>query len=537
MQRSQNNGKSRLAKDAARLLSRLLRDSRGNTLAIVAAALIPITAMIGGGVDMSRAYLAKGRMQQACDSAALAGRRVMVNDTMSSTVRDEARRFFNFNFVQGTYSVAPFTANVSRPTSGTVRVSASSTIPTSVMQVFGFTTIPLAVTCDASQNYINTDVMLVLDTTGSMADNVAGTSKIVSLRSAVMSLYDELAPIQTDLESHGMRLRYGAVPYSQNANVGRLIRAVNPAYIRTNASYYQGTCSYPGLGQIPQEACHDDAVFLQLCRGYGYSTSQCQGLIANRYYDQSRKQFWDMDVSNFVTTSTWNGCIEERSTTNSITPTSGYDIPSAATDLNIELLPNSNSTRWQPAHLPFHNALPSSADACPKESRRLGAMSRSTMQSFVNGLNPVGSTYHDIGMNWGTRLISRAGVFAGDNPQSYAGFPVNRHIIFMTDGIIEPSFSAYSAYGRETEFRRITQSGNNQSDYYGRHEKRFAIMCNEARRQGINIWVVSFATSLTPALTNCASNPGQAVVASNQAELIQRFTQIGQQIGSLRITQ
>jgi len=49
-------------------LSRLARDSRGNTLAIVGAALIPLTAMIGSGVDMSRAYMAKTRLQSACDA-------------------------------------------------------------------------------------------------------------------------------------------------------------------------------------------------------------------------------------------------------------------------------------------------------------------------------------------------------------------------------------------------------------------------------------------------------------------------------------
>ena len=39
------------------------------------------------------------------------------------------------------------------------------------MRMFGFTTLPLNVTCDASLNFVNTDVMLVLDVTGSMADN------------------------------------------------------------------------------------------------------------------------------------------------------------------------------------------------------------------------------------------------------------------------------------------------------------------------------------------------------------------------------
>ena len=46
-----------------------------------------------------------------------------------------------------------------------------------------------------------------------------------------MALYDELRPIQTQLEANGLRLRYGVVPYSTTVNVGALIRSVNPAEI------------------------------------------------------------------------------------------------------------------------------------------------------------------------------------------------------------------------------------------------------------------------------------------------------------------
>src|SRR3954471_5866842 len=103
----QDSAKSReKAAEARRLggfLVRLARDSRGNTLAIVGAALVPLAGMIGSGVDMSRAYMAKTRLQSACDAGALAGRRVMQNDTLDSTVINEANRFFNFNFTQRLY--------------------------------------------------------------------------------------------------------------------------------------------------------------------------------------------------------------------------------------------------------------------------------------------------------------------------------------------------------------------------------------------------------------------------------------------------
>src|SRR3954466_1667747 len=235
-------------------MRRLARDARGNTLAIVGAALVPLAGMIGSGVDMSRAYMAKTRLQSACDAGALAGRRVMQNDTLTTSVTSEATRFFNFNFPQQLYSTATFTPAVTRPSSGTVRVTASTTIPTSIMRIFGFTSLPLNVTCDASLNFVNTDVMLVLDTTGSMDNDVNdnytsndSARKITALRDAVMALYDQLAPTQTQLAAAGMRLRYGIVPYSSTVNVGALIRSVNSGFLSDSVTYQSRVANYNTL--------------------------------------------------------------------------------------------------------------------------------------------------------------------------------------------------------------------------------------------------------------------------------------------------
>lgn len=50
----------RWVKEAARFAARLSRDQAGNTLMIVGFALVPILAMIGGGIDMGRGYLGRG---------------------------------------------------------------------------------------------------------------------------------------------------------------------------------------------------------------------------------------------------------------------------------------------------------------------------------------------------------------------------------------------------------------------------------------------------------------------------------------------
>ncbi|HCS17481.1 MAG TPA: hypothetical protein DIW45_06590, partial [Erythrobacter sp.] len=219
-----------------RLLARLRRNDRGNVLAIVGAALVPLTIMIGSGIDLSRAYMAKAKMQSACDAASLAARRVMKDDQLTEAVRATGLEFFFFNYPQGLYGASRFNPAVSKPEAGVIRIAADAKIPTVVMQMFGFSTLPVAVSCDASLNFVNTDIVLVLDVTGSMNEAVDGTRKIEALQDAVMALYDELAPIQAQLASQGLRLRYGVVPYSSTVNVGRLLYADDPANLRASVT-------------------------------------------------------------------------------------------------------------------------------------------------------------------------------------------------------------------------------------------------------------------------------------------------------------
>lgn len=637
-------------------LTRLKRDTRGNTLAIVGAALVPLAAMIGSGLDMSRAYMAKTRLQSACDAAALAARRVMIDDEMNETVRGEAIRFLNFNFPQALYGTDAFTPVVTRPQAGSVAITANTRIPTTIMSMFGFGSLPLDVSCEASLNFVNTDVMLVLDVTGSMGNNLSGTQKMVSLRDAVMALYDELEPVQQQLESNGLRLRYGVVPYSSTVNVGRLIRGVSPDYLANSVSYQTRVANFttPEHTAQPSTASsgweiHNNTRTSSQCSSWvtassangggpaptpttvtsyrgsssssGYSASTNWGwsgaavtsgerrscrrwrtvtttTYTTRYrHNSNSSNRWTYrqatyDVSQFklgnaatiaspsnpsnnnndvipgtvptnspglnvqelpgigngigTRTLTWNGCIEERGTVSTITASSGFNIPTAAYDLDINLIPHNEATRWRPMWPAIEyrrtggststtSGTSMSSTACPAEARRLQAWTRAAMQTYVNGLNPTGNTYHDIGMIWGARMISNAGVFA-DSPDTFNGMPVNRHIIFMTDGQLEPSTTVYSSYGVEVNDQRITNSSSG-SGQYDRHLQRFRMICNATKGMNVSVWVIAFGTTLSDDMRDCASNSSQASTSGNRDQLIQRFRQIGNQIGALRLTQ
>jgi len=648
---------------AKRLAGAIRHNTAGNVLAIVAAAIIPLAALVGSGIDMSRAYMAQSRLQVACDAGALAGRRAMSGGLVDATVRTEALKFFRFNFPTGEagspappYGVASFTPQVADGDDATVRMTAATTVPTTLMSMFGYTNIPISVTCFARQDFVNTDIVLVLDTTGSMADDVNNNtpatpadSKIAGLRTAVLALYDELKPVQDQLEAAGLRLRYSVVPYSTSVNVGAAIRSVDPNYLVSSWNYQSRKALFdkpvytphPGTPTVTVEP-YPSGLSKSDCQKYGDNqpftgfnpspsgdyddgnvapntvtsttfdrytwngstsfsgsgTHACErkkNVVVTTYTFDGQYAFtsWiyqqaGYDVSNFklnssitiatntagtmpasnpdkqytvqemaqqgtgftTKASSWEGCIEERDTVPTINGTTTA-VPSGAHDLNIDLIPNSDQTRWRPIWdaIEYRRNSTSSADPtvdatsgtlqdgpCPAAVQRLQAWSRADLNTYLNSLNPNGNTYHDIGMIWGARMLSNAGIFAGDNPDSYNSMPVARFLIFMTDGLLAPTASVYSAYGIEYLDQRVTGS-KSAAGQTTNTSKRFDLACQAAKAKGVSIWVISFASSLSTSLTNCASKPSQASISSNSAALTAKFVEIGKNIGSLRLTQ
>lgn len=234
-------------KSAKSFLQELRSNTAGNTLAMAGMALFPLAAMIGGGVDVSRIYLVQTRLQQACDAGALAGRRQMGSGSWtanSNAANTAATNMFRANFDTGAYGSfemdSTFTENA-----GTVTGVATVKLDMAVMQMFGYGTKSVSVECDASMSIPNTDVMFVLDTTGSMNCPDTGTescgnngnveatnARIRGLRSAVKCFYETLAKrdsaedcgsAPTEGSANTGHLRFGFVPYSTNVNVGKLL--------------------------------------------------------------------------------------------------------------------------------------------------------------------------------------------------------------------------------------------------------------------------------------------------------------------------
>ncbi|PEQ11249.1 hypothetical protein B2G71_18365 [Novosphingobium sp. PC22D] len=612
-----------------------MRDRAGNTLMIVAAALAPMLALVGGGVDMGRTYLAESRLQQACDSGVLAARKrvgsAVASDGMLPTDANSAgMRFFNLNFRSGAYGSRDRSFSMSLESDYAVSGVATVEMPTTIMRVFGQSHIALRVACEARLNFSNTDIMMVLDTTGSMNQTNSGDSapKISILREVVKDFHKELDAAKAP----GTRIRYGFVPYSTNVNVGGLLKrewlvdsweyegrksietsntVTVPKYTWT---YTHVSGSQAAMIQTTGPACpastaqwnqsnvqtapdgtqsgRTTVTGTSISCSYGDGNYVIDGTIYDNYvYDwtktpagseQQSVYSWQyksvkVDLSSLASdggsisvpmagnpqplpdplVANYKGCIEERDTYE-ITDFSNVDL-SKALDLDIDLVPSADKkTQWRPMlhQISFVRAVKSNGtgqfhrtpiqysgnylkaedfglSACPSPARKLEEMTETEIASYVDGLKVEGSTYHDIGMIWGGRLLSPTGLFAAENADLDSA-PTRRHLIFLTDGETAPLDLSYATYGIEPLSRR-RWSPSSPLTLTQTVENRFSFACKEVRKRNITVWVIGFGTTMTSMLKNCAGD-GHWFQADDADDLNAAFSAIARAMGDLRIS-
>ena len=512
----------------SRFLSRLAADTAGNTLALAAAAVIPFMLVVGSGMDLAVAYMARGKLQNACDAGVLAGRQLMEGNTFNSTIEDEAERFFEFNFPEGTAGATEIDFNVAQDEDDTAQLigSARAVVPTSLMRIAGFGEIPISVNCDAKRDLGHNDIMLVLDVTGSMAQapSQGGGTKIGRLRTGAAGIYRALA------EDNGSVIRFGIVPYSHTVNVGRSL------------SNHHILVQQPYVRRWKEEQCE----WKKDRWGNSYQDCKDVWMIGTKTF-HIKDSSWTTSGNNIAAKikkfreSGW-GCIEERpSVGNSLSP---YQINKTIKRADIDSMApttslNEASNTFVQSALQFGRYDPAvqeqeSQDGCPAEATPLQTYAdEDDFQEAIDDATSrvTGGTYHDVGMLWGTRFISRTGLFSATNPAERDGVPVNQHIVFMTDGMLDTGDTLYSAHGVE-KYQSRTQGGGSLDE---RHLARFASACSLARSMGITVWVIALDVEDTDDVEDCATSPDH-FYTSDGSDLQQVFENIGRGIGNLRLT-
>lgn len=625
----------------------LLRNRDGNVLPLAAIGMLVSAALVGGGIDMSRAYRVKNRLQAACDASALAGRRAVESDGFDSAAETQATSYFDTNFNKSSMGTGDPVRSFSSPDNGnTVVGAASADLDLAVMQIFGFQKFTLAVDCQASMGVGNSDVIMVLDTTGSMSSGLGKGTRMSALQTAMKNFY---TTVKNASAGTSARIRYGFVPFSSTVNVGRLIYDVNPSYladtyhvqsrvpvtkyVTTTATTseikdesYTDPVKYSNTSYSRQSRCSNASpndsgwksngnpitTTETITEGSVITTvttkkqSQkatfytCQKSGSNYYiysYEGARDLYTytttSVDTSKEVldyftykertegsdplpydqyktfnpvtlpmmannggdVVSTWAGCIEERGTVSessfSYSSVNGIT-PSGSNDLDIDSAPTwSDETKWAPMwpEVAYYRTTsggsktsnPTSlygrkaSSPCPYKAQLLAEMTQGEFNAYADALYPEGNTYLDIGMGWGGRLLSPEGIFKDTvNVAPKNGGEVSRHLIFMTDGIMEPNNMIQSAWGIEWHDRRVTDDGDKNDA--SRHTSRFLALCAAIKAKGIRVWTISFTAGTNADLQTCASS-NSYYNASDAAALNSAFQEIAKQVGELRLTQ
>lgn len=148
-----------------RAFKRFLGDRRGSIAIQFAIAMVPITAIMGGAVDYTRAGRVRADLQASLDSAVLAAVKLKPTDAWEQRAAD----VFASNAPAGYASAS---ANFVRLGDGSVRGSVSTAVETELVSVLGINSIGVGVRSTASSGESYGDsCILALDTSGGLGND------------------------------------------------------------------------------------------------------------------------------------------------------------------------------------------------------------------------------------------------------------------------------------------------------------------------------------------------------------------------------
>lgn len=228
---------------------------------------LPLFGFVGAGVDFGRAASARASMQAALDATAL----TLAKDAAASTdtkIQETAVSVFNANYQNqdGLNPTVTATYSNQQGVGSSLTVKASATVKTKFMNMIGYSQIDISSSATTMWGSTRLRVALVLDNTGSMAQN----SKMSYLKTAAHNLLKQLE----EAASQPGDVYVSIIPFSKDVNVGSS---------NSNASWID----WSGWEAV-------------------------NGTCSNSYYKTKKYCEWAGKVWTPNSHSTWNGCVTDR---------------------------------------------------------------------------------------------------------------------------------------------------------------------------------------------------------------------------------
>lgn len=512
--------------------------SAEGTIAIAFGLMAPmLIAGVGLAMDVSQAYLVRQRLHGAIDASALAAAATSQEDDVIET---RVREFLMANYPSEKIGILNEDDIQVTVTQSEVRVVATATFPTTFMRIMGYQTINVASSVVVAREIKGLEVVLVLDNTGSL-----GSSNMSAVRTAatnfVTILFDRVAEPDD--------IKIGIVPYAASVRVGRY-----------------------GLGQYPDGTAGYGTPFVTLPSGVSYTTSQSSssnwyGCVVEHkdtnYSDtathvaNSKGQLWTTSGTGLCTSSTdcrghgW----APSSTTNDPYPDdtviddyagpwdiymSGRVISSGQECDDFSGYSNSRCSsctgtggNCNKTYCYCWRSTPN--ESCPFANVRPLTSSETDLNSTIASMNYGGSTYSNIGMAWGARVLSPDEPFIEGS--EWGDEEWNKAIVLMTDGEMSPSgiYSGYWSSSRSTTVNNVAEMN-----------ERLLEICEWLKDDPRNVivYTITFdhATSDISEETKdiyrqCATDSDHYFDAPSQAQLVTVFERISGALANLHLKQ
>ena len=190
------------------LLTRLWNNSRGGVAPMLAITIIPLLGAVGAAVDFTRANAARASFQSALDATAL-----MLSKTATTDpdINGTANNYVHALFTRADTSNVVVQASYSNAAGSKVVLSGTATVATDFLKVVGFDQIDIGAKSTSTWGNTRLRVALVLDNTGSMADD----GKIDALKTASQNLLGQIKSAALNAED----VYVSIVPFSKDVNV------------------------------------------------------------------------------------------------------------------------------------------------------------------------------------------------------------------------------------------------------------------------------------------------------------------------------
>jgi Flp pilus assembly protein TadG len=257
-------GAWRIWGEGLRAVARRFAGSRNGAVAMYfALAAVPLFGLAGAALDYSRVISTRTRLQAALDATALALSKKAALET-AAQLQSDATTLFKSEFQSTDAKNASITATYSTTGGFSVTVKGSAQVTGYFSPIVGVQTFNVSSTSTVTWGGARLRVALVLDTTGSMADN----GKIDALKTATTNLLSQLKSSATTAAD----VYVSIIPFTRDVNIGS--SNYSQSYIDwTDWNANNGTCA-----------------------GGGSTQSSCSGT-------------WTP-----ASQSTWNGCVTDRGT-------------------------------------------------------------------------------------------------------------------------------------------------------------------------------------------------------------------------------